>query len=119
MSEAILVVDDDPQLRQLMRWALEDGGFQVETAADGRDALDRIAQAPPRVVVLDVTLPGPDGFAVADALRARGAERVPIVMITADGSAAEKAARMRAFAYLRKPFDMAALIAAIHQALGR
>ena len=103
----VLVVDDDAQLRELMQWALLDEGIAVETAADGPEALERIAQAPPRLVVLDMTLPGIDGFGVAAQLRERG---IPILMITADGSAARKAEQIGAYRFLRKPFDMRELV---------
>lgn len=115
MKEHILVVDDDPQLRQLMQWALEDRGHEVRTAADGGAALESIGRALPRCVVLDMGLPVVDGFGVAAALRPHG---VPIVMVTADGSAKEKAARIGAFTFLSKPFELAALVARVDAALG-
>jgi DNA-binding response OmpR family regulator len=92
-SHRVLVVDDDPQVRELMRWAIADDGYAVDCAADGLEALERIAQCAPRLVVLDVGLPGADGFAVAEALRPRA---IPILMVTAHGAAAQKAARGRA-----------------------
>jgi DNA-binding response OmpR family regulator len=110
----ILVVDDDRSLRELMQWALLDEGLQVETAADGIEALERIATAPPRLAVLDMSLPGVDGFGVAHALRAR---KIPILAVTADGNAADKAARAGAFRFLRKPFDVSELVAAVRQGL--
>lgn len=86
--QRVLVVDDDPQVRQLMRWALA----------------GRLCRGLPLV----------DGFAVAEALHALA---VPVLMVTADGSAAQKAARMRAFRYLRKPFAIADLIAGVRAGL--
>jgi DNA-binding response OmpR family regulator len=117
MNQAVLVVDDDPQMRQLMQWALEDEGLAVQTAADGREAIERIMASPPGVVVLDMTLPGIDGFGVAERLHAAHADRVPIVMVTADGSAAEKARRIGACAFLRKPFEMKSLLENVRAAL--
>lgn len=118
MSESILVVDDDAGLRQLMQWALEDGGYPVETAADGEQAVARIRQAPPRLLVLDMTLPGIDGFGVAKVLKAI-ARDVPILVVTADGGAEAKAARVGAFSFLRKPFLMEELLARVRKALLR
>jgi two-component system C4-dicarboxylate transport response regulator DctD len=117
MNQAVLVVDDDPQMRQLMQWALEDEGLAVQTAADGREAIERIMASPPGVVVLDMTLPDVDGFGVAERLHAVHADRVPIVMVTADGSAAEKARRIGAYAFLRKPFEMKSLLENVRSAL--
>jgi DNA-binding response OmpR family regulator len=113
---AILVVDDDPQMRELMSWALAEEGFLVEAAADGLEALERIAESPPGLAVLDVTLPGADGFAVADRLRVQS---IPILMVTADGSAAQKAARMGAYRYLRKPFAMQDLLTGVREGFAR
>jgi DNA-binding response OmpR family regulator len=112
----VLVVDDDAQLRQLMEWALADEGLEVVTAADGVEALERIAVRAPRLAVLDMTLPGVDGFGVAHALRAR---QIPILVVTADGNAAQKAARAGAYRFLRKPFAMTDLVAAVREGLER
>jgi DNA-binding response OmpR family regulator len=110
----ILVVDDDPSVRELMQWALLDDGLRVDTAADGIEALERIAASPPRLAVLDISLPGVDGFGVAHALRARS---IPILVVTADGNAAAKAARAGAYRFLRKPFDVTDLVVAVREGL--
>ena len=115
----ILVVEDDPRIREIIRWALEDEGYAVTTAADGRQALERAAAAPPALVVLDMMLPILDGPAVAAGLRAAPRPMPPIVLVTADGRAAEKAARVGAFAYLHKPFDLDDLIAVVRRGLAR
>lgn len=112
----ILIVDDDPAMRQTLREAFEDEGLQVDTASDGREALRRVADRPPALVVLDVTLPVLDGFHVADRLRA-GNHPTPILAITGDGQAPEKAHRMGAFAYLRKPFELSELLRIVERAL--
>lgn len=113
----ILVVDDDPGLREVMQWALEDCGFSVRSARDGHEAIERIGAAAPSLLVLDAGLPGVDGFGVATELRRAHGARVPIVLVTADGGAAEKAARVGAQAFLRKPFEMRALVAAVQRCL--
>jgi two-component system, OmpR family, response regulator MprA len=112
----VLIVDDDPVMRQALREAFEDEGIAVETASDGREALRKVADRLPALVVLDVTLPVLDGFQVADQLRA-GARPVPILAITGDGQAPEKARRMGAFAYLRKPFELSDLLRLVQGAL--
>jgi DNA-binding response OmpR family regulator len=115
----ILVVDDDPQVRQWIQDVLEGEGLEVATAAEGRQALDVAARRQPALVVLDVTLPGGlHGADVGKGLRAALGSHIPILVITADGRAAEKAAQVRAFAYLQKPFTMDELLAAVRRGLG-
>ena len=116
MSQPILVVDDDPGLRQMMQWALEDEGYRVEAAADAEQAVAHMRDAVPRLVVLDMTLPGRDGTAVAEALRALD-PKVPIVLVTGDGNAQSKAERVGARAFLRKPFRMDDLVANVRGAI--
>jgi DNA-binding response OmpR family regulator len=113
----ILVVDDDWQTRRLIRWALEEEGFVVETASDGQQALERATSARPALVVLDMRLPLVDGTAVADGLRSSLKVPPPIVLITADDRPAEKARRVGAYAYLEKPFELDDLVATVRRGL--
>lgn len=117
VDRRILVIDDDPGVRLTIRWALEDEGLIVETAADGPEAVDRLGRAQPRLAVVDMGLPTLNGDAVASELRARYGNSVPILLITADGQAAEKALRVGAFDYLHKPFEIDDLVAAVKQGL--
>jgi DNA-binding response OmpR family regulator len=112
----VLLVEDDDGIRQVCLWALEDQGFVVEEATDGRQALERASAHRPRLVILDMTLPVMSGDAVADGLRAVDPD-LPILLITADGRAAEKAQRVGAYEYLRKPFDLDVLVAAVRRGL--
>jgi len=114
----ILVVDDDPEIRDVVRWLLEDEGWTVETASDGRDALERATQVRPALIVLDMGLPILSGEEVAMRLRVYYREPPPIVVVSADGRAGEKAARIGAAAYLPKPFDVDELARLVRQALG-
>jgi DNA-binding response OmpR family regulator len=114
----ILVVEDDPRIRETIQWVLEDEGYEVETAADGQQALDRAAARRPRLLVLDMMLPGLDGAGVADGLLAAYGETPPILLITADGRAQAKAQRVGAFAYLNKPFELDELVALVRQGVG-
>jgi two-component system KDP operon response regulator KdpE len=111
----VLVVDDDADVRQVLRWALEDAGFDVLTAGDGATALAQAERRPPGVVVLDHGLPNTDGTHLASRLRQVLGEGLPILMVTADGRAAEKARRAGAYSYLHKPFDDAVLIDAVRR----
>ena len=80
----VLVVDDEPEIRQLVEKALTAHGFEVETAADGEDALARVQQRPPSLVLLDAMLPKIHGFEVARKIRSDPRTRgVPVVMMTA------------------------------------
>jgi DNA-binding response OmpR family regulator len=117
MAEHVLVVEDDALLRDTLIWALEDGGLQVAAAIDGRDAVQQADATAPSLVVLDMSLPGLDGYGVATALRARFGRNLPILVITADGKAREKAERVGAYAFLHKPFDVDLLVQRVREGL--
>jgi len=118
VDRVVLIVEDDTDLRQTIQWTLEDEGLVVDTAGDGREALERATLRKPSLVVLDMGLPILDGNGVAAGLRAAYGESVTILTMTADGHAAEKATRVGAIGYLSKPFDLDMLIAAVWRALG-
>jgi DNA-binding response OmpR family regulator len=111
------VVDDDAQVRQTIRWALEDEGLAVVTAADGREALGLALERVPDLVVLDLTLPEMSGLAVARSLRSARAQPIPVLLITADGQAPLKARSVGAYAFLRKPFRIEELLDAVRTGL--
>lgn len=115
----VLIVDDDPDVRQVLRWTLEDAGYAVHSAQDGPSAIERAAKHAPALVVLDIGLPNTDGTIVAGHLRKLLGEHLPLLVMTADGRAAEKAKRAGAYAYLHKPFEDEALIAAVRAGLDR
>jgi DNA-binding response OmpR family regulator len=104
-------------MRQVCQWALEDEGFVVESAGDGGEALRSAHSSRPAVVVLDMTLPGAPGEAVARELRQLHGTALPILVITGDGHATEKAARVGAYGYLSKPFDITDFVALVRQGL--
>jgi two-component system response regulator MprA len=118
-APVVLVVDDDRQVRQAIQWALEDEGFTVETAADGLQAVGRGTVRRPDIVLLDLMLPGLDGYRVAQALRAAHGEELPIRALPAHGRAASKAARAGAYAFMRKPFEVVDLIAILRRGLAQ
>jgi DNA-binding response OmpR family regulator len=115
----VLVVDDDWRIRELVQLALEESGLSVRTAGDGVSAIALMLEERPAAIVLDLTLPGTDGFAVAEAVRKVHGEDVPILVVTADGNAREKAGAIGAVGYLGKPFDIDELTRLVEQALGR
>src|SRR3954453_3820391 len=94
LGAIILVVDDDPEIRDVVRWLLEDEGWTVETASDGRDALEQAARPPPPLIVLDMGLPIMSGEEVARRLHLEYPDPPPIIVVSADGRAGEKAARI-------------------------
>lgn len=118
-ARPVLVVEDDSQLRQSVQWTLEDEGLTVEVAADGQQALEHAARVVPALVILDHGLPDHSGDVVAAALRQQCGATLPILLVTGDGQARDKAARTGAFAYLHKPFDLERLVALVHGRLAQ
>jgi two-component system response regulator MprA len=116
----LLVVDDEPAVREALRRALEVEGYRVELAEDGADALARVAGEEPDAVVLDILMPQVDGLTVARRLRDRGS-RVPILMLTARDSVGDRVAGLDAGAddYLVKPFALEELLARVRALLRR
>ncbi|HKW78386.1 MAG TPA: response regulator transcription factor [Candidatus Limnocylindria bacterium] len=115
----ILVVDDDPKIVQLVRAYLEREGIAVVTAADGPGALKVFRETLPRLVVLDLMLPDLDGLSVARILR--GESEVPILMLSARGSVADRVHGISEGAddYLPKPFSPAELVVRVKAILRR
>jgi DNA-binding response OmpR family regulator len=115
----ILTVEDDERIRTAVRMALEDEGWTVDGAASGEDALDRFAEQPADVVLIDLMLPGIDGFAVCRSIR-RSSD-VPIVMVTARADTHDVVAGLEAGAddYVTKPFQPKELSARIRALLRR
>lgn len=115
----ILVVDDEPAVRRALERALKLESYEVEMAADGREALDRLAERPADAVILDVMMPGVDGLEVCRRLRAAG-DRTPILMLTARDAIDDRVQGLDAGAddYLTKPFDFKELLARL-RALAR
>jgi len=119
MAHRILLVEDDPSIRELTTIGLRAAGYEVVAAADGREALDRFAAEKPDAVVLDIMLPVLDGLAVCRTIRLDST--VPIVMLTARTDAFDVVAGLEAGAddYVRKPFELPELVARLRVALRR
>jgi len=104
----ILVVDDEPHIRRILQFLLEQEGFTVEMAEDGEQALTVLESSVPDLILLDVMMPKLDGFSVLDRVRGKfETERIPVIMLTAKGESSEKVRGLRGGAndYLTKPFD--------------
>ncbi len=115
----VLVVDDEPNLRHTLGFALRQEGYEVITAEDGEQGLDAVTRAAPDVVILDVMLPKIDGFEVAR--RIRRDSDVPILLLTARDTELDKVVGLEIGAddYLAKPFSMRELIARVRALLRR
>jgi DNA-binding response OmpR family regulator len=105
-DRAVLVVEDDLDLLTLMEIILVDAGYRVRTAREGRAALARIAEEMPGVILLDMRMPGMNGWEFAREFRARHGHACPIVVVTAAEDARQRAEEIGADAWLSKPFDL-------------
>jgi two-component system, OmpR family, response regulator MprA len=115
----ILVADDDPEIVSFLRRGLTFEGFSVGAAVDGRQALDKIRESEPDLLILDVMMPGIDGLEVSKLVRQ--ASKVPILMLTAKGTIADRVAGLNSGAddYLLKPFAFDELLARVKALLRR
>ncbi|GAB6043882.1 response regulator [Endothiovibrio diazotrophicus] len=117
MNNTILIIEDEPHIRQFLRISLEAHGFQVEEARLGEEGLRRCTEAPPALVILDLGLPDMDGQQVL--LRLREWSRVPILVLSVRADEAEKVAALDHGAddYVTKPFGIGELMARIRVSL--
>ena len=106
----VLVVDDDASIRQFLRLALSERGYEVVTAENGVAALAAIDAGAPHVVLLDMRMPVMDGWTFAAAYRERPQPRAPLVVLTAARDAEQYAREIEAAAFLPKPFDLRGLL---------
>lgn len=110
---SILIVDDDPDIREALTMILEDDGYQVVSAVNGRMALDILQQSRrlPQLILLDLMMPIMDGWELHAALKEDAAlSAIPVVMLSADSTVNFKARGQGAAGYLAKPVDLAVLL---------
>jgi two-component system phosphate regulon response regulator PhoB len=120
MSDRILLVDDDPEVVNLFSFALKRAGYEVDSALNGEEALQQVCRSRPALVVLDVMMPGTNGYEVAQRLRAQPeTATLPIVMLTARALVPDQVRGIQAGAtsYLVKPVMPSALVQTVRQIL--
>jgi PleD family two-component response regulator len=116
----ILVVDDEPHIRQILKFTLEKAAYQVFCAADGEDALEKMAEIKPNLVLLDVMMPRMDGFEVCRKMRQDFVlSQIPVIMLTAKGDLNEKVRGLEGGAndYLVKPYSTDELLLRVRNVL--
>ena len=122
MNEKILVIEDDPIALRFTRYTLEQEGYQVVTAPNGSEGLRKAWKEEPDLIILDVMLPGIDGFEICHRLRAEPqTARLPILMLTAKAQEVDKATglKMGADDYLIKPVDPSDITSTVENLLTR
>ncbi|HKJ27624.1 MAG TPA: response regulator transcription factor [Anaerolineales bacterium] len=119
-GELVLLVDDEPSITQLCQMYLEQEGYRIEAVGDGKAALDAVHKLNPALIVLDLMLPGMDGFEVCRRLRAEGSS-VLVLMLTARDEDIDKIVGLELGAddYLTKPFNPRELVARVRALLRR
>jgi DNA-binding response OmpR family regulator len=121
IAKKILVVDDNPNIVKLLEYRLKANEYEVITAHDGEEALDKVRLAKPDLMILDVVIPKLDGYKVLSILRADEQYKdIPVVMLTAHGQAkdVEKGLELGAVSYITKPFKPDVLLGVIKGAVG-
>ncbi|MBV8221619.1 MAG: response regulator [Solirubrobacterales bacterium] len=120
MSRTVLLVDDEPDVLFATCVALRAMGYSVIAAAEGREGLELAETCEPDAILLDLRMPGVDGWSVLEELRAKGtSSRVPVIVLSAhaDPSAVERSIQLGASGYVRKPFRAAELAGALERVL--
>lgn len=114
-TQHILIVDDEATVREVVRRYLEREGFQVSEAGDGYSALDQAEQQPPDLIILDLMLPGVDGFSITRQLRQHAGRQIPIIMLTAKSGASDRIRGLDSGAddYMVKPFSPGELVSRV------
>lgn len=122
MSEQVLVADDDPDILTVVKVNLELDGFEVGTAIDGEDALQKATSIPPNVIILDIMMPRMDGLTALHRLRSQASTAsIPIILLTARGLPEDRVRGLELGAddYITKPFDITELAARVRAVLRR
>lgn len=122
MTHTVLIVDDEPMTRKLLRLMLSRANYEVLEAADGREALDMVANHNPDAILLDVMMPGMNGYAVCMRLRSQAkTAQLPIIMLSArgDNEGIRRALEVGATQFMNKPIVPLVLLEQLEKALTR
>jgi DNA-binding response OmpR family regulator len=121
MAKRVLIADDEPNIVASLEFLMEQAGYEVKVAASGQEALELVASFRPDLVLLDVMMPGKNGYEVCQSLKSDPATRaVKVIMLSAKGRDIEvaKGLELGADAYVTKPFSTRDLVAQIRDMLG-
>ena len=115
--QRVLIVEDEPNIADALRFLLTHEGFDVTVERDGAKALDRLAQTRADVMILDVMLPNRSGFDILRDLKARGVPAPPVLMLTAKGQTQDRetAEALGATGFMTKPFSNAEVVEAVRR----
>ncbi|MCT7374613.1 response regulator transcription factor [Chelativorans salis] len=122
MSDRILIVEDEPNIVESLRFILERADYDVHSISDGRAALERLREQPYSVVVLDIMLPGMNGLDVLRAVRQDDKlAHLPVIVLTAKGQAQDRraAAKVGANSFITKPYSNAEVVKRVGEFAGR
>jgi two-component system alkaline phosphatase synthesis response regulator PhoP len=122
MAKKILVVDDEPQLVEMVKMRLEASGYEIVIAADGQEALDKARQEKPDLIILDLMLPKLDGYKVCRMLKFdEKYKKIPIILFSARAQEQDKLLGMQVGAddYITKPFEPKILLSKIEGLLNK
>jgi len=118
MQKRILIVDDDPDVLKLVSFRLNQAGYETVTASNGTEGLQKIASAKPDLIVLDVIMPGMDGYTFMKEVKSSGTSRgIPIIMLTAKDKLKEIFEMEGVKEYIVKPFETGELLDKIGKCL--
>ena len=121
MEKRVLVIEDEPNISEALRFILTREGWRVDVSADGRSMLTVLHSDPPDLVILDLMLPGLSGFEILQSLRdGEETRELPVLMLTAKGQVADRAQaeRLGVTRFMTKPFANAEVIAAVREMTG-
>ncbi len=113
----VLVVDDDPDILSIISFVLEEEGYRVVTAGDGREGLEAAEREMPDLILLDMKMPIMNGWEFAREFHARYDSKVPLVVLTAAEDAKRRAQEIGAVGWIGKPFDLDELVSIVDQHL--
>lgn len=121
MSKRVLLVEDEPNIIEAIRFLLKRDGWHVDTHSDGTDAVDVIRAKAPDILILDVMLPGKSGYDILHEVRSEfGPDRLPVLMLTARGQTKDRdlATRAGVNRFMTKPFSNSEMLATVRDLAG-